>query len=88
MAHSLLGPQDVMASPRNDDDLICSCRHPACTITSLWRPASAARAEATAVPETLPFDLSDTAVTPIAYRVPAPLALLPPSLLPPTQRVA
>jgi len=75
MAHWLLRTHHDMASPRNDDDLVCSCRHPACTITSLWRGASAARAERSAVPEPLPFDLSDTAVTPIAsYRVPAPPA--------------
>lgn len=90
MAHSLLRAQIVMPIPRNDDDLFCSCRHPACTITSLWRRASAPRAEESAVPEPLPFDLSDTAVTDIAwYRVPAPppATLLPPPLRP-AQRVA
>jgi hypothetical protein len=66
MAHSLLGPQFVMPSPRNDDDLICSCRHPACTITTLWRRASAARAEKPAAPQPLPFDLSDTTVQQVA----------------------
>jgi hypothetical protein len=68
MAHSLLRPRNEMASPRNDDDLVCSCRHPACKITSLWRSASAVRAEARAIPEPLPFDLSDTVVTPVANR--------------------
>ncbi len=89
MAHSLLRQRFAMPRPRNDEDLLCSCRHPACTITSLWRRASAARAEERAVPEPLPFDLSDTAVTDIArYRVPAPPpALLPPPLRP-AQRVA
>ena len=90
MAHWLLRTHVVMASPRNDDDLVCSCRHPACKITSLWRGASAARAEGSAVPDPLPFDLSDTAVTPIAsYRVPAPspAALLAPPRLQ-SQRVA
>ena len=66
MAHSLLVTQLVMPSRRNDEDLICSCRHPACTITSLWRGASAARADEPGVPEPLPFDLSDTAVTDVA----------------------
>lgn len=80
MAHSLLRAPLEMSTARNDDDLICSCRHPACTITSLWRGASAARAEEAAVPESLPFDLSDTTATDIAgYRVPAP----PPGSLPP-----
>jgi len=63
MAHSLLRRELVMPSTRNDDDLICSCRHPACTITSLWRRDTAARAGELAVPEPLPFDLSDTNVT-------------------------
>lgn len=90
MAHSLLGRQFVMPSTRNDDDLICSCRHPACTITSLWRAATAARAAEPGIPEPLPFDLSDTTVTDMAhYRVPAPspAAIRPPPLLP-VQRVA
>lgn len=90
MAHSLLGPHIDMSSARNDDDLICSCRHPACTITSLWRGATATRADRSAVPEPLPFDLSDTTVTELAsYRVPSPppAALLPPAP-PPIQRVA
>jgi hypothetical protein len=79
MAHSLLAPTDVMANQRNDDDLICSCRHPACTITTLWRRASPAHAAQSPVPEALPFDLSDTVVTDTAgYKVPAP----PPVLLP------
>ncbi len=74
MAHSLLRAQKDMPSRPNDEDLICSCRHPACTITSLWRRASAARAETSPVPDPLPFDLSDTAVTAIpSYRVPTPL---------------
>jgi ATP-dependent helicase YprA (DUF1998 family) len=78
-----------MPHPRNDDDLLCSCGQPGCTITSLWRRASAAAAEQPAVPEPLPFDLSDTAVTDIGwwYRVPAPSPLLPPPLRP-VQRVA
>ena len=91
MAHGLLRESFVMPSPPNDEDLRCSCRHPACTITSLWRRASAARAEEpAAVPDPLPFDLSDTTLTDIAwYRVPAPppAALLPPPLRP-AQRVA
>lgn len=87
MAHSLLRRHIVMAYPRNDEDLVCSCRHAACTITSLWRGASAPRAEASAVPEPLPFDLSDTTVTPIAIPAPPPSMLLPAPLLP-TQRVA
>jgi hypothetical protein len=77
-----------MPRPRHDDDLLCSCRHPACTITSLWRRASAARAERAAVPEPLPFDLSDTVVTDIGrYRVPAPSPPQPPPLRP-ARRVA
>jgi hypothetical protein len=88
MAHSLLRAQIAMPSPRNDDDFQCSCRHPACTITSLWRRASAARAEEPAVPEPLPFDLSDTVVTEIGcYRVPAPSPVPPPPLRP-ARRVA
>ncbi len=73
MAHWLLRARFVMPSARNDEDLVCSCRHPACTITSLWRRASAARSHQPAVPEPLPFDLSDTTVTDIAawYQVPA-----------------
>ena len=71
MAHSLLKPRNDMASPRNDEDLVCSCRHPACKITSLWRGASAARADASGIPEPLPFDLSDTTVAPDeGYQVP------------------
>ena len=84
MAHSLLRPHSDMPSPRNDEDLICSCQHPACTIASPRRGASAARARASAVPEPLPFDLSDTVVSPIAYPVPAP----PPAILLPRPRVA
>lgn len=87
MAHSLLGTQIDMARPLNDDDLICSCRHRACTITSLWRAATAARADTGAIPDPLPFDLSDTTVTDIAVPVPGPAFLAPPPLVP-SQRVA
>ena len=66
MAHSLLRAHVDMGTPRNDEDLICSCRHPACTITSLWHRASADLAAGSAVPEPLPFDLSDTTVTDLA----------------------
>ena len=88
MARSLLWVRIAMPHPRNDDDLLCSCGHPACTITSLWRRASAVRAEEPAVPEPLPFDLSDTVVTDIGrYRVPAPPPFLPPPFRP-ARRVA
>ncbi len=89
MAHSLLGTPVDMPSPRNDDDLICSCRHPACTITSVWRAASARRVEANAVPEPLPFDLSDTSVSERTwYRVPSPPPGVPSPWRLSTQRVA
>lgn len=89
MAHGLLWTTVTMSSPQKDDDLICSCGHPACTITSVWRSATGDGAEEDAVPQPLPFDLSDMTVTPIArYRVPTPPAgLLPPARLS-AQRVA
>jgi hypothetical protein len=65
MAHQLLSQGTAMSpsekSRKTHDDLVCSCRHPSCTITSLRRPATVRRPRTSdPVPEPLPFDLSDT----------------------------